>query len=102
MEMIKQFDELLEERLDHWRQFNELRKLNGPNGKKATYPTSIVVYRDGVSESQFEQVVELEYPQIQSVLKRMYRAVNQEFPKIMILSVQKRHHMRFYPTEKPD
>jgi eukaryotic translation initiation factor 2C len=102
MEMVKQFDEMPWERLEHWRKFNKLRSLKGPDGKKAAYPTSVVIYRDRVSESQFEQVVELENPQIQMILKQKYSTVQQEFPKILILSVQKRHHTRVYPTERAD
>ena len=92
MEMIDQFDAMLEERLEHWK---------GMNGN-TKYPTNIVIYRDGVSESQFEKVLELEYPQICHVIKKLYGTNKQDDPGVMMLSVQKRHHTRFYPEGKTD
>jgi eukaryotic translation initiation factor 2C len=89
MEMIDQFDDMVAERLDHW------KKSNGGH----QYPSNIIIYRDGVSESQFEKVLELEYPQIESVIERLYNAVPQKIPGVMMLSVQKRHHTRFYPEK---
>jgi len=66
---------------------------------KRTPPRRIIVYRDGVSEGQFNTVVEEEYPQMVkafetfSTPKQVYR------PKLTIVICGKRHHTRFFPTD---
>jgi len=59
--------------------------------EKTTAPLKrLIFYRDGVSEGQFQQVLDQELPQIQSACR--------EFgfqPKITLIVVGKRHHMRF-------
>jgi eukaryotic translation initiation factor 2C len=87
MEMIEELDTMLGERLEHW------KKKNGDK----LYPSKIVFYRDGVSEGQFQQVLDLEWPQIQSVIQKKYDAIGQIHAPVVLLSVQKRHHTRFYP-----
>ena len=87
MEMIENLGDMLGERLDHW-----MRK----NGNRL-YPNKIVFYRDGISEGQFQQVLNLEWPQIQSVINTKYNTIGQIPAQVVLLSVQKRHHTRFYP-----
>ncbi|KAI0796707.1 argonaute-like protein [Abortiporus biennis] len=55
-------------------------------------PKRIIFYRDGVSEGQFKQVLELELPQLQAACKKL--GIN---PKITLIVVGKRHHVRFFP-----
>ncbi|KAL3700728.1 hypothetical protein R1sor_018750 [Riccia sorocarpa] len=58
-------------------------------------PKQIVIYRDGVSESQFEQVLEKElvaFTNACDALESGYR------PRITLIVVQKRHHTRFFPA----
>lgn len=69
-------------------------------------PDNIIVYRDGVSEGQFQQVLDLELPLIRRACQQIYpaAATKQSFPKITIIICGKRHHTRFYPvsTENAD
>ncbi|KAG6541212.1 hypothetical protein Mapa_017373 [Marchantia paleacea] len=61
-------------------------------------PQQIIIYRDGVSESQFEQVIEKEL----IAFKKACRALepNQDYnPGITLVVVQKRHHTRFFPAK---
>lgn len=56
-------------------------------------PKHIMVYRDGVSESQYQEVLNTELAQIQEAVKIYYEG--QTTPKITFLIVGKRHHTRF-------
>ncbi|EFW18723.1 hypothetical protein D8B26_005540 [Coccidioides posadasii str. Silveira] len=58
-------------------------------------PARIIVYRDGVSESQYQEVLDTELVQIQSAVEQHY--AGRSLPKITLLIVGKRHHTRFYP-----
>jgi len=55
-------------------------------------PKRIIFYRDGVSEGQFKQVLEIELP----ALKRACESLGVT-PSITIIVVGKRHHVRFFP-----
>ncbi|KAL7810164.1 Piwi domain-containing protein [Trichoderma gracile] len=72
-------------RLDTWRDHN-----------KGQLPDSIIIYRDGVSEGQFSQVLDQELPSIREACRLKYQARSQ--PKLTILVSVKRHQTRFYPT----
>ncbi|KAI0773448.1 ribonuclease H-like domain-containing protein [Irpex lacteus] len=52
---------------------------------------------DGVSEGQFKQVLEKELPLIQAACKKVGVA-----PKITVIVVGKRHHVRFFPKTPTD
>ncbi|KAH8104896.1 Piwi domain-containing protein [Phellopilus nigrolimitatus] len=60
-------------------------------------PERVVVFRDGVSEGQFDQVLIHELPEIRAAL----RSFKGKTPKLTIAICGKRHHTRFYPT-KPE
>ena len=64
--------------------------------RNRAYPNQILVYRDGVFESQYDQVIKIEFPQIVAACK----AVNPKGyrPPITILVVGKRHHTRTFNT----
>lgn len=64
-----------------------------------TLPTRIIVYRDGVSEGQFQIVVNEEMPEIKAAFKKFGTANTPYTPKLTIVVCGKRHHTRFYPTE---
>lgn len=82
--------------------------------KKQTnqYPKRIIFYRDGVSEGQFKQVLEKELPLVRGPSGMhsadIYRLLIQDpseackesniNPKITVIIVGKRHHVRFFPT----
>jgi eukaryotic translation initiation factor 2C len=57
----------------------------------------LIFYRDGVSEGQFQQVLDQELPQIQSACREFGLQ-----PKITLIIVGKRHHMRFKPLSDGD
>ncbi|KAL0065940.1 hypothetical protein AAF712_007067 [Marasmius tenuissimus] len=57
----------------------------------------VIFYRDGVSEGQFAQVLEQELPRIRAGCA----AVNMK-PKITVIVVGKRHHVRFFPQSAQD
>lgn len=62
-----------------------------------TLPERVIMFRDGVSEGQFNLVLEHELPQIKSAFEKVYR--KQPLPKLTICICGKRHHTRFYPTD---
>lgn len=81
-EMIQNFNEIIKERLQFYKE------------KNGVLPSKIFYYRDGVSESQFNQVKNIE-------INAMIQACEQLEPKkrvlITVVIVQKRHHTRFFP-----
>ncbi|KAI9734342.1 MAG: hypothetical protein M1834_002448 [Cirrosporium novae-zelandiae] len=87
-EEISNLDQLLKRRLVVWREKNN--KL----------PENILVYRDGVSEGQYNIVVENELPQLRKACSGLYQK-NKE-PRFSIIIVGKRHHTRFYGTKVDD
>ncbi|KAI1334557.1 ribonuclease H-like domain-containing protein [Xylariaceae sp. FL0016] len=58
-------------------------------------PDNIIIFRDGVSEGQFFQVLEKELPSIRAACASLYK----QQPRITILVSVKRHQTRFYPTD---
>ncbi|KAK5189254.1 hypothetical protein LTR47_011252 [Exophiala xenobiotica] len=72
--------------------------------QNSTFPDNILVYRDGVSESQYGMVLEEELPLFRAACKELYPAqmTSNGFPRITIVVVGKRHHTRFYPTRIED
>jgi eukaryotic translation initiation factor 2C len=59
-------------------------------------PTAIVIYRDGISESEFDSVFEKELTATRQActdLSPVYR------PYLTYIVVNKRHHTRFFPTD---
>ncbi|KAK5111366.1 hypothetical protein LTR62_005206 [Meristemomyces frigidus] len=68
---------------------------------RGALPTKIILYRDGVSESQYEQVLTLELPAFHKAFGVLYGAPA-KWPKMAIMVVGKRHHTRFYPTREQD
>ena len=70
-----------------------LREYTRVNDK----PKQILFYRDGVSESQFQFSLEKELP----ALERACRKLEKDYkPKITLVCVQKRHHMRMFELAK--
>ncbi|KAI9188355.1 Protein argonaute-2 [Blastocladiella emersonii ATCC 22665] len=74
-----------------------LRRYHTANNK--TFPKKIVFYRDGVSEGQFDIVLKGELEGIRSVLKK---AGAYDQTRITFVTVQKRHHTRFFATNPSD
>ncbi|KKA19108.1 Qde2-like protein [Rasamsonia emersonii CBS 393.64] len=88
-EMVADLDALLKSRLQLWAQHN-----------KGAYPENIIVYRDGVSEGQYEIVLEKELPLLKEACREVYPASDtaKGLPRMSIVVVGKRHHTRFYAT----
>lgn len=79
---------LLKQHLNRWHDKN--------NG---TLPDKILVYRDGVSEGQFQLVRDNEVTAIQQACAETYAELappGSKLPKITVVVVVKRHHTRFF------
>ncbi|CAB3223249.1 unnamed protein product [Arctia plantaginis] len=82
-EMIVEFEDMM---FDHLKVYKE-RNMNH-------LPRKIFVFRDGVSEGQFVQVMNSELAAVHAAYQRMAGASRK--PEILFLLVQKRHHTRFF------
>ncbi|KAI9697774.1 MAG: hypothetical protein M1836_004450 [Candelina mexicana] len=90
-EMITNLKPMMVERLKAWHKHNKY------------LPGSILFYRDGVSESQFTHVKNVELPQIVAGCEDAFRSIpaaegsTSYKPAITLVVVGKRHQTRFYP-----
>lgn len=75
---------------------NQLQTFKNQTGK---VPESIIYYRDGVSEGQYNQVLGEEYNSIRNACRKFQTGYS---PLVTILVVQKRHHTRLFPTNPND
>ncbi|KAF6224562.1 hypothetical protein HO173_013002 [Letharia columbiana] len=57
-------------------------------------PDNLLIYRDGVSESQYKTVLEKELGRIRNTCQVKYRG--RDPPKITLIIVGKRHHTRIF------
>ncbi|PQQ14068.1 protein argonaute 4 [Prunus yedoensis var. nudiflora] len=62
-------------------------------------PDQIIIFRDGVSESQFNQVLNIELDQIIEACKFLDESWN---PKFVVIIAQKNHHTKFFQPPSPD
>ncbi|KAM6595904.1 hypothetical protein CsatA_006428 [Cannabis sativa] len=62
-------------------------------------PDQIIIFRDGVSESQFNQVLNIELDQIIEACKFLDDTWN---PKFVVIIAQKNHHTKFFQQSTPD
>lgn len=88
-EMVSDLDILLQSRIKIW-----------ANHNKGKFPENIVVYRDGVSEGQYDVIIEKELPLLKKACQTIYPASDTKkgLPRMAIVVVGKRHNTRFYPT----
>jgi eukaryotic translation initiation factor 2C len=62
-----------------------------------TFPSRIIVFRDGVSEGQFQNVVDGEVVRIKTAARFVSERTGLRYePKITFIVVQKRHHTRLF------
>ena len=61
----------------------------------------IIMFRDGVSEGQFEEVMQVEVAAIRRTIRHVHKDPNAHIP-ITYIIVTKRHHTRFFPERKED
>ncbi|KAF2470803.1 putative RNA interference and gene silencing protein [Lindgomyces ingoldianus] len=89
-EDVDDLEEMLKSRLNLWK----------TKGKHTALPENILVYRDGVSEGQYNKVLEKELPQLRRACERVYSAADTKrgLPRFTIVICGKRHKTRFYPT----
>ncbi|RHZ55159.1 argonaute/piwi family protein [Aspergillus thermomutatus] len=94
-EIVTGIDRLLSSRLRLWQEHNS-----------GTLPENILIYRDGVSKSQYKAVLDIEYPLLRKACDEIYGPRKEAQgggpdpkPRISIVIVGKRHHTRFYPDE---
>ena len=57
-------------------------------------PHNLLIYRDGVSESQYEAVLREELEALRNTCNVMY--ADREQPRMTLIIVGKRHHTRFF------
>ena len=91
-EMVDNLDDMFASRLRLWQ------------AKNKSLPENILMYRDGVSEGQYQTVLDVELVQIRRACEKLYPATDSKkgIPHISIIVVGKRHHTRFYPTKTED
>ncbi|KAG1880920.1 Piwi domain-containing protein [Suillus subluteus] len=75
-----------------------IERLMFYNQKNRTLPDRVFVYRDGVSEGQFDTVLEEELPKMLEAFKRVPQTKPYR-PSLTIIICGKRHHAKFWPTE---
>lgn len=64
-----------------------------------TKPARILFFRDGVSEGQFQMVLDFEIAALRRACEKLEPGYR---PTITFVVVQKRHHTRFFPMSKND
>ena len=87
-EMLDKIRHMINSRLALWMDRND------------EYPENILVYRDGVSEGQYEQVLKEELNEMKRETQELYTKARQTLPKFTLIIVAKRHHTRFFPTSQ--
>ena len=91
-EMVSEIGSMLGSRLDLWCK----KHPDGP-------PENILIYRDGVSEGQYQAVLEMELKRMEDYCATYYRKKNQYPPRFTLIVVAKRHHTRFFAKiDEPD
>ncbi|XWW92784.1 hypothetical protein V2A60_000711 [Cordyceps javanica] len=93
-ENVDDLTDMLKSRLSLWK----------TKGKHAALPENILIYRDGVSEGQYDMVVSRELPQLRRACEQMYPAADTKkgLPRFTMIVCGKRHKTRFYPTTEQD
>lgn len=91
-EIVDSLDTLFKSRLRLW------EKRNG------SLPENIIIYRDGVSEGEYDLVLKDELPALRKGCEDVYPATMTKAgkPHMTIAIVGKRHNTRFYPTRKEE
>lgn len=90
-EMIDDLEDMCKEGLTKWQAYRAAVEKNTQK------PARLFFYRDGVSEGQFQQVLDLELPRIKGACAAFKIA-----PKITLVVVGKRHHIRMCPVNPGD
>ena len=84
-EIVAEIGSMFGERLDAWQ-----------TAHKGALPKKIVIYRDGVSDSQYDKVINAEIDEINKIRLKTYG--NTRGSELIMIIGAKRHHTRFFPT----
>ncbi|KAI5072524.1 hypothetical protein GOP47_0012630 [Adiantum capillus-veneris] len=84
-EMIEKLPEMV---IELWRKFCDKTKVR---------PERIIMFRDGVSEGQFDKVLQFEVHALKEAMQKVGGSGYN--PQITWVVVQKRHHTRLYPVD---
>jgi eukaryotic translation initiation factor 2C len=71
--------------------------LRGWQKRQGQLPEILFMCRDGVSDTQLEQVLNEELPAMKNAARNVYG--NQQIPELFILNTQKRHVTRFFKSK---
>jgi hypothetical protein len=93
-ESVDALGEMLKSRLALWKS----------RGRHAALPENILIYRDGVSEGQYDMVLSVELSQLRQACQELYPATDTKkgLPRFTVVICGKRHKTRFYPTAEQD
>ena len=91
-EMVADIGAMLKSRLLLWK------------AKNRAFPENLLIYRDGVSEGQYDLVLDQELPLLRAACKELYPAPDTKrgLPYFTIVICGKRHHTRFYSSSLKD
>ncbi|ESK88716.1 argonaute-like protein [Moniliophthora roreri MCA 2997] len=93
-EIISDLDQMAKKLLMYHLEYKT--KIEGKSREQAE-PKRLIFYRDGVSEGEYQQVLEKEIPLLKQACVDL-----KIYPKITFIVVGKRHHARFFPNDKRD
>ncbi|KAI3399762.1 hypothetical protein diail_5830 [Diaporthe ilicicola] len=93
-EMVSDLNTMMKKALGWWKTI----------GRHAALPENVLIYRDGVSEGQYQVVYDQEIPLMRQAFAEMYPAdlTKKGLPRLTVIIVGKRHHTRFYPSQAKD
>lgn len=97
-EIIERLNEMFNEALVAFGSAN-MRKVKG-GASQPIMPQRIIFYRDGVSEGEYQKVVDHEVPQIKAAIAAIWARCPTPPPQptLTVIVVGKRHHVRFFPA----
>ncbi|GJE88333.1 protein argonaute [Phanerochaete sordida] len=87
-ELIDDLEEMTKGMLEKYRVYGRSEE------KRTADPKRLIFFRDGVSEGQFQQVLDTELPRIKAACASLKMK-----PAITLIVVGKRHHVRFVPAQ---
>lgn len=90
----------LEPEIPHFRYAFEKRMFEFVKKTKKV-PRHIIVFRDGVSESQYQAIMAEELQQVKDSIAKMYTDTP-AVPKLTFILCVKRHHVRMFPNARAD
>ncbi|KAJ7499943.1 argonaute-like protein [Mycena latifolia] len=91
-ELISDLQEMTAYLLEKYMSYRAfIEKVKAPSNA----PKRLIFYRDGVSEGQFQQVLDQELPLIKAACQQLNIK-----PKITLVIVGKRHHVRLFPNSR--